>query len=114
MLQELKILGFIGNHLNIIELIGCFTNKIITNGIAYLFVNYCSNGDLNSWLKKHKNKYIGDKSKNSLINEMTKHLSNALSDNLNEYLLPESITFLFDNHDLLFFCYQIAKGNFII
>ncbi len=81
-------------------------------GIAYLFVNYCSNGDLNSWLRKHKEKYIGNTDTNTLINKMTKHLACALSDSHNEYHLPEVIDVSFDNYDLLFFCYQIARGNF--
>lgn len=33
LLQELKIMGFIGHHLNVVQLIGCYTSKLVTQGI---------------------------------------------------------------------------------
>ncbi len=32
LLQELKIMGYIGHHVNIIQLIGCFTAQLVTYG----------------------------------------------------------------------------------
>lgn len=38
LLQELKILGYVESHLNIIQLIGCFTEELTTKGMSIFFI----------------------------------------------------------------------------
>lgn len=123
LLQELKIMGYIGHHVNIIQLIGCYTSKLASDGFAYVFVEYCSNGDLKDWLKSHSDKYVkvANDSKTSMFNELRKRVekNRPLTSKLDFRLtkLDESLNVDFDSNnlpfndsDLTFFAYQIAKG----
>jgi serine/threonine protein kinase len=101
-LQELKILSYIGiaGHINVIQLIGCNTQYLNSHGFACVFLKYCSNGDLNKWLKKNGHKY-SNKNRESIISELEKGLRE--SQTISEISK-------FNNDDLVFFAYQIAKG----
>jgi serine/threonine protein kinase len=119
-----------GFHVNIIQLMGCFTAKLLSDGFVYVFVEYCPYGDLKNWLKKNNNRYIksGD-SKKSMFNELKKKYTRPvtskldfrmtkLDDSMNNSLLSSSATAAdfdvnklpFNDDDLTFFCYEIAKG----
>lgn len=67
-------------------------------------MEYCPNGDLKNWLRRNKNKYssIID-TKSSLFHDLKKRLSRPAS-----AVKVENYTF--NDNDLLFFAYQIAKG----
>lgn len=131
LLQELKILGYLGFHLNIIQLIGCYTSQLTSRGlpiilifrrnssnltlyigIAYVFVEYCSNGDLKHWLKTHSSNYsaVSNDSRYSMVYELKKRLSASRNTNSLQQDIAERKTFRFNDTDLIFFAYQIAKG----
>ena len=119
LLQELKIMGYIGFHVNIIQLIGCYTTQLLSSGFAYVFVEYCSNGDLRNWLRKHERRYARtggpDAPRTSIVNEYKKRLhvasSSAAESASSSHLLRDVDSSLaFNDSDLLFFSYQIAKG----
>ena len=78
---------------------------LIWTGIAYVFLDYCPNGDLKNWLRKNKSKYstIVD-TKNSLFCGLKKQLLRPASG------VKMDSNYTFDDNDLLFFAYQIAKG----
>jgi serine/threonine protein kinase len=111
LLQELKIMGYIGNHLNIVQLVGCHTAEL-DKGIAYVFVELCANGDLKSWLNKNASRYAKtDDQRISMVYDIRKSLSanKYKSHDLKKRL--ESFTLQrFNDSDLVFFAYQIAKG----
>lgn len=120
--HELKILGYLHDgtsHLNILRLVGSFTSQVVGKNIAYIFCEYCDNGDLKKWLSKNTLRYSKDHRDHSLIIQHRKQFSqescqavaqlidlfdseNFNSDELNWYK--------FNDSDLIFFCYQIAKG----
>ena len=126
LLQELKILAYIGFNLNIIQLFGCYTKDLVARGFACVFVEYCANGDLKHWLRSNANKYskVAFDLKNSMIGELKKRLSSSLAARPNSSRPlsdPQSPTpdsplgaadsiSRFNDTDLTFFAYQIAKG----
>ncbi|KAK3099579.1 hypothetical protein FSP39_006473 [Pinctada imbricata] len=56
LLSELKILIHIGQHLNIVNLLGAVT-KDIRYGELYVIVEYCHFGNLRSFILKHKEEF---------------------------------------------------------
>jgi serine/threonine protein kinase len=95
--------------------------KIIYNeGIVYVFIEYCPNGDLRSWLRNNSRNYTNaNDSKTSMLNGLRKSLqasrpqSTKQFDSTDNLIEENGIDFKkinFNNQDLLFFCYQIAKG----
>jgi serine/threonine protein kinase len=122
LLQELKILGYLGFHLNVIQLIGCYTKELVSRSFACVFVEYCSNGDLKNWLKTYSEKYsdIGDVAKSSLVHDLKKsfliynnsnmQFQRKSDNNSNNNDTIKSGKFSFNDSDLIFFAYQIAKG----
>ncbi|CAG7734448.1 unnamed protein product, partial [Allacma fusca] len=57
LLSELKVMNYVGSHPNLIKLLGAYTKHLET-GKAYLFVDYCSFGDINSYLKKGRSQIV--------------------------------------------------------
>lgn len=108
LLQELKIMGYLGFHLNVIQLIGCYTKELKSQGNAYVFVEYCSEGDLRNWLRNNSQKYVKNSNdlKFSLFYE--KYKSKITSRSPNETLNQQVEKF--NDSDLVFFSYQIARG----
>ncbi|KAL4230476.1 hypothetical protein ACF0H5_010858 [Mactra antiquata] len=56
LLSELKILIHIGQHLNILNLLGAVT-KNIARGELYVIVEYCHFGNLRNYILKHKDEF---------------------------------------------------------
>jgi serine/threonine protein kinase len=113
-------MAHIGHHLNIIQLIGSCTSQLVSHGIAFVFSEYCEKGDLKNWLNKNASRgrysQISDP-KTSLIHEHKKRFRQSVNDVIefskSEKTIEEP---KFNDSDLVFFCYQIAKGicSFII
>lgn len=53
LLSELKIMGFIGTHANIVNLVGAHT-KNIQNREIYIAIEYCQNGNLLEYLRDNR------------------------------------------------------------
>ena len=88
----------------------------MSRGIAYVFVEYCSNGDLKNWLRAYGSRYTPDTDiKKSMAYDFKKRLS-ANRATTGAAQRPESETsdknnkLTFNDADLVFFGYQIAKG----
>jgi serine/threonine protein kinase len=84
-------------------------------GIVYVFVEYCSNGDLKRWLKSNANNYssTGNDVKSSMINDHRKRITRQSStlDYFSAHKKQvDEAKLRFNDCDLTFFCYQIAKG----
>lgn len=81
------------------------------SGIVYVFVEYCSNGDLKNWLRANHSKYsqVNNDNRHSLVHELRKRISStrigSATDQNNQIK-----DFKFNDDDLVFFGYQIAKG----
>jgi serine/threonine protein kinase len=107
-LQELKILANVGSQLNVIQLQGCYTQELTSRHYLCIFLEYCGNGDLSSWLKKNALNF----STKSMIEELTERfLELSTSDEYDEDNRQEPLRVKsFNESDLIFLVYQIAKG----
>ncbi|CAL8087274.1 unnamed protein product [Orchesella dallaii] len=56
LLSELKIMGFIGCHPNIVNLVGAYT-KNIQNREIYIAIEFCANGNLLTYLRDNRQRY---------------------------------------------------------
>ncbi|KAM9314826.1 KIT proto-oncogene, receptor tyrosine kinase b [Pholidichthys leucotaenia] len=119
LMSELKVLSYLGHHLNIVNLLGACT----IGGPILVITEYCCYGDLLNFLRRKKdsflNSQVGDSYYRNVLNQMEsmsqdvagsdyvpmrpseKETASEL-DNLDELSL--------DTEDLLSFSYQVAKG----
>lgn len=109
LLQELKILAYIGNHLNVIQLYGCFTKELVSQNFACVFVEYCVNGDLKQWLDKNAYKFSKFvEAQYSMFALLKKIELDHLLENTKKKTTIDVAAF--NSDDLTFMAYQIAKG----
>ncbi|CAL8136376.1 unnamed protein product [Orchesella dallaii] len=57
LLSEIKVMSYIGQHLNIVSMIGAFTKEVKT-GKIYLFLEFCSLGSLEKYLRRNISAYV--------------------------------------------------------
>lgn len=57
LITELKIMIYMGKHLNVVNLLGAITINIQKRELM-LIVEYCKNGNLQNYLRKHRNIFI--------------------------------------------------------
>ncbi|XP_059351957.1 vascular endothelial growth factor receptor 1-like [Daphnia carinata] len=57
LIRELKILNYLGSHINVVNLLGACTKDII-KGELLLIIDYCRFGNLQSYLSKQRNKFL--------------------------------------------------------
>ncbi|XP_059351725.1 mast/stem cell growth factor receptor Kit-like [Daphnia carinata] len=57
LISELKILAYLGSHLNVVNLLGACT-KQMDKGDLLVIVEYCRFGNLQTYLIKHRNSFI--------------------------------------------------------
>ncbi|CAJ1052216.1 KIT proto-oncogene%2C receptor tyrosine kinase b isoform X1 [Xyrichtys novacula] len=118
LMSELKVLSYLGNHVNIVNLLGACT----VGGPILVITEYCCYGDLLNFLRRKResflNSQVGDGYYRNVLNQaepsrdltgtgyMTMRPSEkercTQSDDIDELSL--------DAEDLLSFSYQVAKG----
>uniref|UniRef100_A0A8C6P2D8 receptor protein-tyrosine kinase n=1 Tax=Nothobranchius furzeri TaxID=105023 RepID=A0A8C6P2D8_NOTFU len=118
LMSELKVLSYLGNHVNIVNLLGACT----VGGPILVITEYCCYGDLLNFLRRKRqsflNSQVGDGYYRNISNQteptrgvtgpgyMPMHPSekerSSQSDEIDELSL--------DVEDLLSFSYQVAKG----
>ena len=54
-LYEIKIMGFIDPHLNLVSMVGSCTEELGKTNQAWLLLEFCDHGDLKHYLINHKN-----------------------------------------------------------
>ena len=59
LLSELKIMCYLGKHEHLVELIGANTSKL-KKGNVFLFVEMCSEGSLEHYLRRNRPNFIPD------------------------------------------------------
>lgn len=59
LLSELKIMCYLGKHEHLVQLIGANTSKL-RKGNVYIFVEMCSLGSLEHYLKDNRSNFISD------------------------------------------------------
>ncbi|XP_046740931.1 vascular endothelial growth factor receptor 1-like [Diprion similis] len=56
--SELKIMTHLGQHLNVVNLLGACTKNILTKRELYVIVEYCRFGNLHNYLQRHRDSFI--------------------------------------------------------
>jgi serine/threonine protein kinase len=59
LLEEIKVMSFLGKHENIVELVGAST-RLLRRGNVYVFVEFCMLGSLEKYLKSCRNTFIDE------------------------------------------------------
>ena len=55
---EAKILSNLELHLNLVNLLGSCTSNFADSGNLWLLLEYCNEGDMKSFLQKHRDEFI--------------------------------------------------------
>ncbi|KAF3687595.1 Mast/stem cell growth factor receptor kita [Channa argus] len=117
LMSELKVLTYLGNHLNIVNLLGACT----VGGPILVITEYCCYGDLLNFLRQKRESFLNSQASNGYYHNIqpepvSKEVTGAgympmrpsekerssQSDDIDELSL--------DSEDLLSFSYQVAKG----
>uniref|UniRef100_A0A672J3P1 receptor protein-tyrosine kinase n=1 Tax=Salarias fasciatus TaxID=181472 RepID=A0A672J3P1_SALFA len=93
LMTELKILNHIGNHLNVVNLLGACTKP---GGPLMVIVEYCRFGNLSTFLKNKRDVFVHNRVSSSQLARKPPEMSS-----LNSLLFPE---------DLISFSFQVARG----
>uniref|UniRef100_A0A3Q3A5K3 receptor protein-tyrosine kinase n=1 Tax=Kryptolebias marmoratus TaxID=37003 RepID=A0A3Q3A5K3_KRYMA len=110
LMTELKILNHIGNHLNVVNLLGACTKP---GGPLMIIVEYCRFGNLSTFLKNKRDVYSHHLVSSAASSGVNKFFT-RLSSNLNHGFIhpdakPPSEPALF-LEDLISFSFQVARG----
>ena len=57
LLGELKVMSYLGNHHNLVTLIGAMTEKI-KDGEVHLIFEYCSHGNAQKFVRSHQDNFV--------------------------------------------------------
>ena len=53
LISEIKILSNLDPHINLVNMLGCCTSKLKTDGKIWLFLEYCNESDIKTYLIEH-------------------------------------------------------------
>uniref|UniRef100_A0A8D0BHY5 receptor protein-tyrosine kinase n=1 Tax=Salvator merianae TaxID=96440 RepID=A0A8D0BHY5_SALMN len=139
LMSELKVLSYLGNHINIVNLLGACT----VGGPTLVITEYCCYGDLLNFLRRKRDSFICPKHEETAVYKNLLYQKEQLYDGNNEYMdmkpgvsqiiqakatkrkpartgafanqdvtiaILEDDEFALDIEDLLSFSYQVAKG----
>ncbi|CAL8069221.1 unnamed protein product [Orchesella dallaii] len=81
LLSELKILASIGKHSNIVNLVGACTKKM-GKGEVYVCVEYCANGNLQNFLRQHRQTFRNQLENDVLVIETPIRKLSSSSENI--------------------------------
>lgn len=59
LISELKIMIYIGNHINVLSLIGAITKQMV-KGELYVIMEYCKLGQLGHYLKARRGTFVNE------------------------------------------------------
>ncbi|XP_050417001.1 vascular endothelial growth factor receptor 1 isoform X1 [Patella vulgata] len=115
LLSELKILIHIGQHLNILNLLGAVT-KNIRFGELYVIVEYCHFGNVRSYLLKNKDSFVDtmedyvdpavEKKREAASEKSKRHYINTPAPNNSADLIGPPLT----TKNLICWSFQAARG----
>ncbi|XP_073993998.1 PDGF- and VEGF-receptor related isoform X3 [Rhodnius prolixus] len=80
LVSELKIMSHLGQHLNVVNLLGACTSGIYTGEVLVL-VEYCRHGNLHNYLLKHRDTFINQVNPSSGNLDPSERYSDSLSSN---------------------------------
>uniref|UniRef100_A0A9J7Y369 receptor protein-tyrosine kinase n=2 Tax=Cyprinus carpio TaxID=7962 RepID=A0A9J7Y369_CYPCA len=103
LMSELKVLSYIGNHINIVNLLGACT----VGGPTLMITEYCCYGDLLNFLRRKRDAFF-TKYNHFYHQHLLLYTFHSVS-SLSEWCDDKDDLSL-DTEDLLSFSYQVAKG----
>ncbi|KAF7213894.1 vascular endothelial growth factor receptor 1 isoform X1 [Nothobranchius furzeri] len=108
LMTELKILNHIGNHLNVVNLLGACTKA---GGPLMVIVEYCRYGNLSTFLKNKRDVYLHNQSDGDSNEGLSCVIRTEISDKNSKHTDPKAayISPLF-LEDLISFSFQVARG----
>uniref|UniRef100_A0AAZ3PMF4 Vascular endothelial growth factor receptor 3 n=1 Tax=Oncorhynchus tshawytscha TaxID=74940 RepID=A0AAZ3PMF4_ONCTS len=105
LMSELKILIHIGNHLNVVNLLGACTKP---SGPLMVVVEYCKYGNLSNYLRAKREFFLPYRVRpNPNLYPLTSNLSNYLRAK-REFFLPYRTPLTIE--DLICYSFQVARG----
>uniref|UniRef100_A0A8C1WXB2 receptor protein-tyrosine kinase n=1 Tax=Cyprinus carpio TaxID=7962 RepID=A0A8C1WXB2_CYPCA len=107
LMSELKVLSYLGNHINIVNLLGACT----IGGPTLVITEYCCFGDLLNFLRRRRESfYFTTLGEDSYYRNVM--LQPEPNESRNGYMTmkPSEDGMTMDTEDLLSFSYQVAKG----
>ncbi|XP_064608636.1 vascular endothelial growth factor receptor kdr-like [Liolophura sinensis] len=115
LMSELKILIHVGQHLNIVNLLGAVT-KDIRRGELYVIVEYCPFGNMRNYLLKHKDSFkdtmedyrdpVIEKRREANRDSTQPYYMNKAEPYSGSHLVGPALT----TKNLVCFAFQVARG----
>ena len=59
-LNEIKIMGELSPHLNLVSMIGSCTTELEKENKLWLLIEYCEHGDLKRYIMEHRDSFLKD------------------------------------------------------
>uniref|UniRef100_A0A8C1RG10 receptor protein-tyrosine kinase n=1 Tax=Cyprinus carpio TaxID=7962 RepID=A0A8C1RG10_CYPCA len=120
LMSELKVLSYIGNHINIVNLLGACT----VGGPTLMITEYCCYGDLLNFLRRKRDAFFSSKTGDGYYKNLLSQTQTSRESTDNGYMPMRSYQkrsnqtewcddkddLSLDTEDLLSFSYQVAKG----
>ncbi|XP_048365897.1 mast/stem cell growth factor receptor Kit isoform X1 [Sphaerodactylus townsendi] len=82
LMSELKVLSYLGNHINIVNLLGACT----VGGPTLVITEYCCYGDLLNFLRRKRDSFIFPKHEETAVYKNLLYQKGHMCDNINEYM----------------------------
>ncbi|XP_065110676.1 KIT proto-oncogene, receptor tyrosine kinase b [Paramisgurnus dabryanus] len=120
LMSELKVLSYLGSHMNIVNLLGACT----VGGPTLVITEYCCYGDLLNFLRRKRDAFFSSKTGDGYYKNLLSQTQPSSEGNENGYMPMRSYQkrsnqtewcddkddLSLDTEDLLSFSYQVAKG----
>ncbi|KAK7161951.1 hypothetical protein R3I94_004577 [Phoxinus phoxinus] len=120
LMSELKVLSYIGNHMNIVNLLGACT----VGGPTLVITEYCCYGDMLNFLRRKRDAFFSSKTGDGYYKNLLSQIQPSGEGTDNGYMPMRSYQkrsnqtewsddkddLSLDTEDLLSFSYQVAKG----
>ncbi|XP_060102337.1 mast/stem cell growth factor receptor Kit isoform X2 [Heteronotia binoei] len=82
LMSELKVLSYLGNHINIVNLLGACT----VGGPILVITEYCCYGDLLNFLRRKRDSFIFPKHEETAVYKNLLYQKERMCDGINEYM----------------------------
>lgn len=89
LLSELKVLNYIGCHVNIVNLLGACTSNLV-KGELYVMVEYCCYGNLQQYLMRNRHKFVRTPRAESLRSSIRSVTESRLNSDIDDETFDEA------------------------